>query len=198
MTTLKAQLNQHQDLLKQTLSKKQRKSLSSFLNTPEDFLATKGTSLLQVSAPSSQIFGLLKQMKEDFETNLASSQKEEMKAQGEYEDVKKGKTEEVAAGEAQIDTKTQELADTDEKNAISKETLEETSATLKAETEFLANLKEQCKNVDAEYEERTSTRQMEIGAVSKAMAFLSSDEAKDLTAGTFGFIQKNQRSTSSM
>jgi len=157
-------------------------------------LASKGTSLLQVSAPSSQIFGVLKQMKEDFENNLASSQKEEMKAQGEYEDVKKGKTEEVAAGEAQIDTKTTELADTDEKNAVSKETLEETSNTLKADTEFLANLKEQCKNVDAEYEERTSTRQMEIGAVSKAMAFLSSDEAQDLVSSTFSFVQKRSNS----
>merc|ERR1719321_65943 len=194
MTTLKAQLNQHQDLLKQTLSKKQRKSLSSFLNTPEDFLEPKGTSLLQVSAPSSQIFGLLKQMKEDFENNLSNSQKEEMKAQGEYEDVKKGKTEEIAAGEAQIETKTQELADSDEKNAVSKQTLEETRATLAADTEFLANLKEQCKNVDAEYEERMKTRQMEIGAVSKAMAFLSSDEAQDLVSRTFSFVQKRSSS----
>merc|ERR1719486_1212870 len=194
MTTLKAQLNQHQDLLKQTLSKKQRKSLSSFLNAPDDFLATKGTSLLQVSAPSDQIFGLLKQMKEDFETNMAASQKEEMKAQGEYEDVKKGKTEEIAAGESQIDTKTGELATTDEKNAESKETLEETRNTLAADTEFLANLKEQCKNVDAEYEERTKTRQMEIGAVSKALAFLSSDEAQDLVSRTFSFIQKSSNS----
>merc|ERR1719443_2542190 len=106
VAALKNQLNQHQDLLKHTLSKKQRKSLDSFLDTPQDFLASKGTSLLQVSAPSSQIFGLLKQMKEDFESNLAKSQEEEMKSQGEYEDVKKGKTEEIAAGEAQIDSKT--------------------------------------------------------------------------------------------
>merc|ERR1719171_2187071 len=156
-----------------------------------------GTSLLQVktaqssTAPSSQIFGLLKQMKEDFETNLASSQEEEMKAQGEYEDVKKGKTEEIAAGEAQIETKTGELADSDEKNAVSKQTLEETQTTLAADTEFLANLKEQCKNVDAEYEERTKTRQMEIGAVSKATAFLTSDEAQDLFSRTFSFVQKS-------
>merc|ERR1719146_241220 len=133
-------------------------------------------------------------MKEDFETNMKVSQKDEMKAQGEYEDVKKGKTEEVAAGEAQIDTKTGELATSDEKNAVSKETLEETSNTLKADTEFLANLKEQCKNVDAEYEERTSTRQMEIGAVSKAMAFLSSDEAQDLVSRTFSFVQQKSNS----
>jgi len=199
VATLREHLDKQQHLLK--LSNKQRKSLSSFLKAPEKFLDSglkSGASLLQVSAgvaaPSSQIFGLLKQMKEDFETNLASSQKEEMKAQGEYEDVKKGKTEEIAAGEAQIETKTGELATTDEKNAESKETLEETRATLAADTEFLANLKEQCKNVDAEYEERTKTRQMEIGAVSKALAFLSSDEAQDLVSRTFSFIQKSSNS----
>jgi len=194
--TLKDQLSKQQHLLK--LSKKQKKHLSAFLQAPESFLelSVKGTSLLQTSAsaPSSQIFGVLKQMKEDFESNLAKSQEEEMKSQGEYEDVKKGKTEEIAAGEAQIETKTGELADTDEKNAVSKTTLEETSATLAADTEFLANLKEQCKNVDAEYEERTKTRQMEIGAVSKALAFLSSDEAQDLVSRTFSFVQKSSRS----
>jgi len=196
MADLKERLNKQQHIL--NLSKKQKKHLSAFLHAPESFLETgvKGTSLLQTdaSAPSSQIFGLLKQMKEDFESNLAKSQEEEMKAQGEYEDVKKGKSEEIAAGEAQIETKTGELADSDEKNAVSKETLEETQVTLKADTEFLANLKEQCKNVDAEYEERTKTRQMEIGAVSKALAFLSSDEAQDLVSRTFSFVQKSSRS----
>jgi len=185
-----------EDILTQnTLSKKQRRTLSSLMHPEHVSHSAGGTSLLQVSAPSDQIFGLLKQMKEDFETNMAASQKDEMKAQGEYEDVKKGKSEEIAAGQAQVETKTGELADSDEKNAISKQTLEETQASLAADTSFLANLKEQCKNVDAEYEERTKTRQMEIGAVSKALAFLSSDDAKDLTAKTFSFIQKRSTST---
>merc|ERR1719161_1804417 len=43
--------------------------------------------------------------------------------------------------------------------------------------------------MDAEYEERTKTRQLEIQAVSKALAFLSSDEAHDLFTRTFNFMQ---------
>merc|ERR1719253_2158575 len=112
-------------------------------------------------------------MKEGFETNLAASQTEEMKAQGEYEDVKHGKQEEIAAGTAQIHTKTNELADSDEKNAQSKKLLAETRATLEADTSFLANLKEQCAIFDTQYEERRNTRNMEITAVSKACDFLS-------------------------
>jgi hypothetical protein len=112
-----------------------------------------------------------------------------MKAQGEYEDVKKGKQEEIAAGTAQIDTKTNELADSDEKNAQSKKLLAETRATLEADTDFLAKLKEQCVIFNEQYEERTKTRQLEIQAVSKACAFLSSDEAQDLVSRTFSFVQ---------
>jgi len=120
---------------------------------------------------------------------LKASQEEEMKAQGEYEDVKHGKEEEIAAGTAQIDTKTNELADSDEKNAQSKKLLAETRATLDADTKFLANLKEQCAIFDEMYEERTKTRQLEIQAVTKACAFLSSDEAQDLVSRTLSFAQ---------
>merc|ERR1719335_1571536 len=112
-----------------------------------------------------------------------------MKAQGEYEDVKAGKEKEIAAGESQIETKTGELADTDSKNAESKKMLAETRATLAADTEFLGKLKEQCALFAKEFAERTKTRQMEITAVGKALAFLSSDEAQDLVSRTFSFIQ---------
>merc|ERR1719262_808258 len=128
-------------------------------------------------------------MKEGFETNLGASQAEEMKAQAEYEGVKAGKEKEMAAGQAQIDTKTGELADTDEKNAQSKKQLAETRATLAADTEFLGKLKEQCKLFNEEFAERKATRQLEITAVGKALAFLSSDEAQDLVSRTFSFIQ---------
>merc|ERR1719388_476944 len=116
-----------------------------------------------------------------------------MKAQGEYEGVKKGKKAEIAAGEAQISTKTDELADSDEKNAMSKKLLGETEATLAADTTFLASLKEQCVIFNDQMEERTKTRQLEIQAVTKAAAFLSSDEAQDLVSRTFSFIQTSNK-----
>merc|ERR1719161_341450 len=119
-----------------------------------------------------------------------------MKAQGEYEDVKKGKQEEIAAGTAQINTKTNELADSDEKNAMSKKLLAETEATKEADTTFLASLKEQCVIFNEQFEERTKTRQLEIQAVSKAAAFLSSDEAQDLVSRTFSFVQKASSTSS--
>ena len=91
--------------------------------------------------------------------------------------MKAAKEEEIAAGQAQIDTKTQELADTDEKNAQAKEDIADTKKSLGADEEFLMMLKEKCSMTDGEWEERQKTRQLEMEACSKALAVLSSDDA---------------------
>jgi len=54
----------------------------------------------------------------------------------------------------------------------------------------LINLKEKCALTDKEFEERTKTRQLEMQAVGKAMAVLTSDDAADLFSSTFSFVQR--------
>jgi len=158
--------------------------------TPKQIKLAKSFMQHDAKAPASgEIFGLLKQMKETFETNLANSQKDDAQSEKEYQDMKAAKESEIQAGNELADTKTQELAGADEKNAQDKENLENTRADLAADTEFLADLKDRCQNMDQEYEERTKTRQLEIQATSKALAFLSSDEAHDLFSKTFNFVQ---------
>merc|ERR1719159_2343053 len=124
-------------------------------------------------------------MKETFETTVVDTQKEEMANQKAYEDLKAAKEEEIAAGQAQIDAKTQELASTDEKLAQAKEDIEDTKNNLSADEQFLMMLKEKCSMTDSEWEERQKTRQLEIEACSKALAVLSSDDAHDLFTKTF-------------
>merc|ERR1719261_456045 len=182
VTSLHDELRKHKDLLAQVITPHQRKVIESFVQSPEDYFDAQPTfrqSAKQSAPASGEIFGILKQMKETFETNLASSQKEEMENQKAYEDLKAAKEEEILAG------KTQTLAMTDAKNADAKEDKEDTETSLGADTKFLANLKETCANMDQEYEERKKTCQLEIQAGSKALAFLSSDEAHDLFTRTF-------------
>merc|ERR1712232_1451615 len=102
---------------------------------------------------------------------------------------------EIAAGQAQIDTKTQELADTDEKLAQAKEDIEDTKNSLAADEKFLMMLKERCQMTDKEWEERQKTRQLEMEAVSKALAILSGDDAHDLFTKTFNpaLLQEESR-----
>merc|ERR1719313_2752352 len=179
-------MRKHKSVLGDSLTPEQMKAVKAFGKSPDAFL--------QADAPASgEIFGILKQMKETFETNLAASQKEEMTNQKAYEDVKAAKEEEIEAGQSMLDTKTVELGTVDEKNAMSKEDLDDTQNTLAADQSFLAALKSKCAELDAEYEERTKTRQAEIQATSKALAFLSSDEAHDLFSRSMGFTQVSIR-----
>jgi peptidoglycan hydrolase CwlO-like protein len=147
---------------------------------------------------SGAIFGVLKQMKEDFEINLEQSQQAEAKASDEYDKLKAAKEEEIATATDSVNTKTDELAATDEKNAEDKEIKSDTEASLASDQAFMADLKERCASMDEEFEERTKGRQLEIEAVTKALAFLNSDEAHDLFTRTFNpvFLQVNTKTQS--
>lgn len=84
-------------------------------------------SLLQQAgeyAPQSgQIFGILKQMKESFETNLVSAQDTEASAKDSFASMKASKTAEIKSATELIDSKTALKASTNEKNAAAKEDL---------------------------------------------------------------------------
>merc|ERR1711862_876603 len=71
------------------------------------------------------------------------------------------------------------------KNAQAKEDIEDTRNSLASDEKFLMMLKEKCQMTDKEWEERQKTRQLEMEAVSKALAILSGDDAHDLFTKTF-------------
>merc|ERR1711957_1117244 len=78
------------------------------------------------------------------------------------------------------------------KLAQAKEDIEDTRNSLAADEKFLMMLKEKCQMTDKEWEERQKTRQLEMEAVSKALAILSGDDAHDLFTKTFNpaFLQQ--------
>jgi len=189
--TVQHEMQTHSRMLEGILTHSEKSAVQAFIQAPEDYFDASPTFKQSYAPQSGEIFGILRQMKETFETNLSDSQKEEMANQKAYEDLKAAKEEEIAAGQAQIDAKTQELATTDQKNAQAKEDIEDTKNNLSADEQFLMMLKEKCSQTDAEWEERQKTRQQEMEACSKAVAILSSDDAHDLFTKTFNpsFIQ---------
>merc|ERR1719324_1477908 len=194
--TIEDQMRRHKKLVEKLTSAKQRKEMTAFIQAPADYFDAEPTFKQSYAPQSGAIFGILKQMKETFETNLSSSQKEEMQSQAAYDDLKAAKESEIQAGSDQKDTKTQELADTDEKLAQAKQDLEDTRNSLGADQKFLMNLKETCQMTDQEFEERTKTRAEEMKAVSEALAILSSDDAHDTFTSTFNFVQVSQATQS--
>merc|ERR1719265_3050352 len=111
-SVLDQQMRKHASLLEGVLTATQKRRVVSFIQAPENFFTDAGSALdnymqraptshqvkenLIQAAPnvksyapaSGQILGILKQMKEEFETNLAASQKEEKGNQVAYEELK--------------------------------------------------------------------------------------------------------------
>jgi len=187
VSTIQYQVAKNSKLLQGVLTHTERKKIAAFIQS-----STAG----KYAPQSGEIFGILEQMKESFENNLAELQKEEAANVKAFGELKAAKNEEIAAGQDQIDAKTQEGADGEEKLAQNKEDLEDTKKNLSEDEAFLAMLKEKCSTTDAEWEERQKTRQLEMEACSKALAVLSSDEAHDLFTKTFNpaFVQTSEHS----
>eukprot|EP00746_Dinoflagellata_sp_MGD_P073092 gnl/MRDRNA2_/MRDRNA2_29667_c0_seq1.p1 gnl/MRDRNA2_/MRDRNA2_29667_c0~~gnl/MRDRNA2_/MRDRNA2_29667_c0_seq1.p1 ORF type:complete len:679 (-),score=204.94 gnl/MRDRNA2_/MRDRNA2_29667_c0_seq1:67-2103(-) len=180
---LKPHLGKHNDawLRKLGITPAQKQILASFVQ--KSFL--QQSNVLQAAQPASgEIFGILKGMKESFETNLKSSQDDEDRAKGAYGQLKTAKNAELAAATKQFESKKADLADTDEKLADSKMDLKDTEKQLAADTAFLADLKDRCSNMDATWAARQKVRGEEMTAISETLTILTEDDARDNFAKT--------------
>jgi chromosome segregation ATPase len=170
------------------LTAAQKQQVEQFLQQPAGFSSYEPAS--------GQIFGILEQMKETFETNLADAQKEEAQAASDFATLKAAKTKEIAEGKKMSDEKVQELAKTQEDLAAAKQNKADTEDALAADTTFLSDLKVRCANADAEFEERTKARNLELSAVADTIALLNSDEAHAMFGKTMGLLQVSSKKAS--
>merc|ERR1719160_168257 len=159
-----------------------------------------GSSLVQQSSKnpsyspaSSEILGILKQMKEEFEANLSQAQKEEMQAQQEYEEMKATKEEQIAATRKMREDKKTEMYANKKALEDAKEDLDSISATFREDKKFLMDLRLTCQKLDKEWEERSKTRREELKAVTETIKILTEDDARELMAKTVTLIQLRSR-----
>merc|ERR1719207_405515 len=160
------------------LSKKGMEILKDFFRktqTATSFLSIPG---MQSYAPQSgQIFGILGQMKEDFEVNLSEAQKSEAKAKAEYDSLKAAKEDEIDTRRKLIVSIDASIAETQENYAAEAKQLEDTQAQLALDEEFLATLKEKCATMDGDFDKRVKDRLTELDAVEDTIKILNSDES---------------------
>jgi len=152
--TLQHAMQSHATLLGGVITPSQRRAAVSFIQAPQDYFDAAPTFKQSYAPQSGEIYGILTQMLETFEANLAQAQQEEKENQKAFEDLKAAKEAEITAGQERIDKKTGELADADEKNANAKEDLDDTKKSLAADEQFLMMLKEKCRMTDKEWEDR--------------------------------------------
>jgi len=185
--------NSKGDMLWAIHNEKSRKLLQQMMTHNGELSLLQTSSKAKITAPSDIIVGTINGMNDAFKENLKQMQDDENSAQNAHSAAKTEKEKEIAAAIAMIDEKTGIVADTDEKNAADKEDLKDTTATLVADQEYLKNLKEQCELFSEEYEARKKTRLDEIGACSKALEYITSDEAKDLFSSTLGGTKRGEK-----
>merc|ERR1719163_2619310 len=167
------------DILSEILNPSAKEVLSAFLQG----------KIAAGSAQGGEIMGVLKQMKTEFESNLADMQGEESTSVTEFGSLKEAKTAEIAAGEKMIKEKTALLGKTKVQLAEAKEDLEDTTTAMEADQSFLVDLKERCSVSDKEWEQRSKTRSLEIAAVSETIKILTDVDAHDLLGDTLSFLQ---------
>merc|ERR1719473_959332 len=194
--TLRSHLKSKPSLMTHAVAPHQRRLLQSLLQRPEGFVSLlqqqpgmDASGATSYNSQSGEIFGMLQQMKETMETDSVKSKKEEEEAAAAYVQLQEAKSAEIKAAKGKIFSKTEEAANAAKTVADNDMDLENNENCLAADTEFLANLKKTCANVDAQFEARTKTRQEEMKAVSDTIAFLDSDEAHDLFTKSLGFFQ---------
>jgi len=157
----------------------------------------RGSQGSHAHGPTDQIFGILSQMKEEFETNLASAQKEEATAAEDYTGLKATKEEQLAASKAKVDAMLQEHADNKKALYDAKEDLVMTRDQRTEDVEFLKNLKVTCGDLDHQWELRSKMRTEEIKAVSETIGIVTDDDAKDLMSKTVTLLQTASQTATS-
>jgi len=141
------------------------------------------------ASQSGEILGILRQLKEEMEGDLAEAQKTENQRSAAFAELRAAKKQEIDTGYKMSEEKEDQLAEQDNALAEAKEDLGQEEATLAADQKFMANLKDTCAEADKNFESRKAARQQEQTAISETIEILTKDEARDAMTGTFSFVQ---------
>jgi len=148
------------------------------------FLAGSTDSSASYVPKSGEIVGILKQMKDTMEKELADTTAEEEKAIADFEALAAAKTKEVEINTDAIETKTERLGQVSVEVVNLKEDIDDTSKGLAEDKDFLANLDKNCATKKSEYEVVKKTRADELVALADTIKILNDDDALELFKAT--------------
>jgi len=129
---------------------------------------------------SDQIIGILKQMTETMQKELADAEAAEEQAVKDTESLVAAKTKEVDALTKAVEAKLESSGQLALEVVEHKEDLEDTEETLAADKKFVAELQAGCSTKEAEWEKRCKVRNDELIALADTIKLLNDDDALDL------------------
>jgi len=154
---------------------------------PKDWkkLNRKATFKTKYESRSGDIVKLLKKLQSTFKENLEAANKAEEAAVADYEKLKKSKEEMLGSAKEALEAMVKENG----ARGLSKTEAEEEVKALKTQVEadeaFIEQVEKAYKEKKAEWEDRKTLRSDERVAISKAIAVLHSDDARDTFKKSF-------------
>merc|ERR1719387_145356 len=157
--------------LSSEISNNDRDTLTSFL--------TQGSG--QGYAPASgEIVGILKQMGDTMQKDIADLIAQEEAAIKAYDELMAAKQKELDSLTKAIEEKTKRLGEVGIELVNLKEDLDDTTTALAEDKKFLADLEKNCEAKAKEWELRCKTRQEELLALAETIKILNDDDALEL------------------
>merc|ERR1719399_1573381 len=157
--------------LSQDMSNADRDLLSSFL---------VGGAKQGYAPASGEIVGILKQMGDTMEKDLAEVLAAEEKAKQDFEGLVAAKEKEIASATKAIEEKTKRTGEVAVEIVNLKEDLDDTVESLAEDQKFLADLEKNCAQKEKDWALICKTRQEELIALADTMKILNDDDAQEL------------------
>merc|ERR1719225_2084246 len=164
-----------------------RDILTAFLSQGEGYAPQSG-----------QIVGILKQMKDTMEKNLAETIAAEEEAIKTFDALMAAKKKEVDANTAALESKLERVGQTGLDIVEMKEDLDDTKKALAEDKKFLAELEKGCATKQGEWDERCKVRADELLALADTIKILNDDDALDLFKKTLPSASFLQMQTTSL
>merc|ERR1719473_1456389 len=159
--------------LHEDITNHDREALTAFLSQGQ------GNSL-EYAPASGEIVGILKQMKDTMEKDLAEVLAAEEQAKQDFEGLVAAKEKEIAGATKAIEEKTKRTGETAVNIVNLKEDLEDTQDQLADDTKFLADTEKTCELKKKEWEAICKMRQEELIALADTIKILNDDDAQEL------------------
>jgi len=151
------------------MSSTARDVLSSFLSEGAGYAPASG-----------EITGILKQMKDTMEADLASATKEEDAAKASFAELVAAKEQEIQANTETIEAKMTQVGQLAVDIVQMKEDIDDTTKALAEDKKFLADMEKNCATKQDEYDVVKKTRALELLAIADTIKILNDDDALEL------------------
>lgn len=172
------------------LSSEERSQILAFLDQGSDDADGESAQ----ASGSGEILGMMKQMKEEMEKDLAQLQADEKSAAESFGEMKASKEQEIDVNEKAVISKDKRIGALALSLSEGKHALEDAQEELANAQKFKANMKEDCANKAKERDMRAKMRTEEIAAIGDAIKILNDDDALETFSKAKGsFVQEPTR-----